>query len=143
MRSQKLALFRQYLTDQGLKSTNQRNIILDEFLCLEHPSTEDLYQSLRKKHPNIGYATVHRALKLFAECGIATVRNFGDGAQRFEVCSDNEHHDHLVCTKCGLIIEFENKQIERLQEQVAKSHAFSVVDHRLELYGLCEKCRPV
>lgn len=141
MDSPKQDIFRQYLTDQGLKSTNQRYIILDEFLHLEHPSTEDLYQSLRKKYPYIGYATVHRTLKLFADCGIATVRNFGDGAQRFEVCSENEHHDHLVCTKCGLIIEFENKQIERLQEQVAKSHAFSVVDHRLELYGLCEKCR--
>ena len=140
MDTQKQNIFRLYLAEQGLKSTNQRNIILDEFLNLEHPSTEDLYQSLRKKHPNIGYATVHRTLKLFSECGIATVRNFGDGAQRFEVCSENEHHDHLVCTECGLIIEFENKQIERLQVQVAESHTFSVVDHRLELYGLCENC---
>lgn len=143
MSSQKHELFRTYLTEQGLKSTNQRDLILNEFLRLEHPSTEDLYQSLRKKHPNIGYATVHRTLKLFADCGIATIQNFGDGAQRFEVCSENEHHDHLICTQCGLIIEFENKQIERLQEQVAESHAFSVVDHRLELYGFCRKCRPV
>lgn len=143
MNSEKQKLFRQYLDEQGLKSTNQRNIILDEFLRLEHPSTEDLYQNLRKKHPNIGYATVHRTLKLFADCGLASVRNFGDGAQRFEVCSEDEHHDHLVCTECGLIIEFENKQIEHLQEQVAESHAFTVLDHRLELYGLCSKCRSV
>ena len=69
------------------------------------------------------------------------VRNFGDGAQRFESCSENEHHDHMVCTECGLIIEFENSQIETLQEQVAASHSFAVMDHRLELYGLCSKCR--
>jgi Fur family ferric uptake transcriptional regulator len=141
MGSQEQVIFRQYIADQGLKSTPQREIILDEFLRLEHPSTEDLYQSLRRKHPNIGYATVHRALKLFAECGIATVRNFGDGAQRFESCPQGEHHDHLVCTECGLIIEFENSQIEKLQQQVAQSHSFSVIDHRLELYGRCEKCQ--
>ena len=134
-------VFRQFIADQGLKSTPQREIILDEFLRLEHPSTEELYQSLRIKYPHIGYATVHRALKLFAECGIATVRNFGDGAQRFESCREDEHHDHMVCTVCGLIIEFENSQIEKLQQQVAKSHAFTVVDHRLELYGRCEKCQ--
>ena len=69
-----------------------------------------LYLRLRKKHPGIGYATVHRTLKLFAESGIASVLNFGDGAQRFEACG-GEHHDHLVCTACGLIIEFENPQI--------------------------------
>ena len=141
MSSHEKDIFRQYIAEQGLKSTQQRELILDEFLRHEHPSTEDLYQSLRSKHPNIGYATVHRSLKLFAECGIAMIRNFGDGAQRFEPCSKDEHHDHLVCTKCGLIIEFENKQIENLQEQVAKSHVFSVVDHRLELYGYCEKCQ--
>jgi Fur family ferric uptake transcriptional regulator len=141
MGSDEREIFRQYIVAQGLKSTPQREIILDEFLSLEHPSTEDLYQSLRSKHPNIGYATVHRALKLFAECGIATVRNFGDGAQRFESCHQGEHHDHLVCTECGLIIEFENSQIERLQQQVAESHSFSVVDHRLELYGRCENCK--
>jgi Fur family ferric uptake transcriptional regulator len=141
MGSHEQTIFRQYIADQGLKSTPQREIILDEFLRLEHPSTEDLYQSLRSKHPNIGYATVHRALKLFAECGIAAVRNFGDGAQRFESCQADEHHDHLVCTECGLIIEFENSQIEKLQQQVAKSHDFTVVDHRLELYGLCAKCK--
>lgn len=140
MSSLEKEVFRRYLADQGLKTTQQREIILDEFLRLEHPSTEDLYQSLREKHPNIGYATVHRALKLFAESGIAKVRNFGDGAQRFEVCTEDEHHDHLVCTKCGLIIEFENSQIEKLQEQVAQSHSFKVVDHRLELYGLCKNC---
>ena len=134
-------IFRKYIADQGLKTTLQREIILDEFLRLEHPSTEDLYQSLRSKHQNIGYATVHRALKLFAECGIATVRNFGDGAQRFEPCREDTHHDHLVCTRCGLIIEFENSQIEKLQQQVAKSHAFTVLDHRLELYGLCARCK--
>ena len=135
-------IFRDYLLTQGLKSTSQREIILDEFLRSdEHPSTEDLYLRVRKKNPQVGYATVHRTLKLFAECGIASVRNFGDGSTRYESVSEDEHHDHLVCSECGLIIEFEDDQIEKLQEKVAKKHKFKVIDHRLELYGLCEKCQ--
>ena len=135
-------IFRDYLLTQGLKSTSQREIILDEFLRSdEHPSTEDLYLRVRKKNPQVGYATVHRTLKLFAECGITSVRNFGDGSTRYESVSEDEHHDHLVCSECGLIIEFEDDQIEKLQEKVAKKHKFKVIDHRLELYGLCEKCQ--
>jgi Fur family ferric uptake transcriptional regulator len=135
-------IFRDYLLTQGLKSTSQREIILDEFLRSdEHPTTEDLYLRVRKKNPQVGYATIHRTLKLFAECGIASVRNFGDGSTRYEAVSEDEHHDHLVCSHCGLIIEFENDQIEKLQEKVARKHKFKVLDHRLELYGLCEKCQ--
>ena len=135
-------IFRDYLLAQGLKSTSQREIILDEFLRSgEHPSTEELYLRVRKKNPAVGYATVHRTLKLFAECGIASVRNFGDGSTRYESSNEDEHHDHLVCSQCGLIIEFEDDQIEKLQEKVARQHRFKVLDHRLELYGLCEKCQ--
>ena len=77
--------FRSYLATQGLKSTRQREIILDEFLRAgAHLSTEELYLSLRSHHPGIGYATVHRTLKLFAECGIAEPRHFGDGQTRYE-----------------------------------------------------------
>ncbi len=142
MSDSKQEIFREYLLSQGLKSTSQREIILAEFLrCDEHPSTEELYLRVRKKNPQVGYATVHRTLKLFAECGIASVRNFGDGTTRYESVSGDEHHDHLVCQSCGLIIEFEDDRIEKLQDKVAGQHNFKVVDHRLELYGLCEKCQ--
>lgn len=133
--------FIDYLARKRLKNTSQRMIILKAFLKQDsHLSTEDFYLKLRKKHPGIGYATVHRTLKLFAECGIASERNFGDGQMRFEVCYANAHHDHLVCTACGKIIEFENQQIEQLQIDVAREHNFSIRDHRLELYGLCHSC---
>lgn len=134
--------FRAYLSAQGLKSTSQRDIILDEFLRAgAHLSTEELYLRLREQHPHIGYATVHRTLKLFAECGIAEPRHFGDGQTRYESSSGAEHHDHLICTDCGAIVEFENPQIEALQETVAREHGFRIVRHRLELYGLCRQCR--
>mgnify|MGYP002863017433 CR=1 FL=1 len=130
-----------YLSQKGLKNTNQRMIILQEFVDeAAHMSTEELYLKVRSKHPNIGYATVHRSLKLFAECGIAAELNFGDGQGRFELLHGEAHHDHLVCTGCGLIIEFENSQIEKLQEKVASQHNFTIQNHRLELYGLCSTC---
>ena len=134
--------FRSYLVTQGLKSTRQRDVILDEFLRAgKHLSTEELYLRLREQHPHIGYATVHRTLKLFAECGIAEPRHFGDGQTRYESSAEEEHHDHLICTACGAIVEFENPQIEALQESVACQHGFRIVRHRLELYGCCDACQ--
>ena len=134
--------FRSYLVTQGLKSTRQRDLILDAFLRAgEHLSTEELYLRLREQHPHIGYATVHRTLKLFAECGIAEPRHFGDGQTRYESSAREEHHDHLICTVCGAIVEFENPQIEALQESVASQHGFRIVRHRLELYGCCAACQ--
>ncbi len=133
--------FLDYLARKRLKNTSQRMLILNAFLRQKlHLSTEDFYLQLRKKHPGIGYATVHRTLKLFAECGIAAERNFGDGQIRFEVNVANEHHDHLVCNGCGKILEFENQQIEQLQLDVARTYNFIIEDHRLELYGLCSTC---
>jgi Fur family ferric uptake transcriptional regulator len=130
------------MLDKGLKSTRQREVILDEFLRVgSHISTEELYLRLRRKTPQIGYATVHRTLKLFAECGIAEQRHFGDGQARYEASDLDEHHDHLICVTCGKIVEFEDPRIERLQEEVARQHGFSIERHRLELYGCCESCR--
>ncbi len=134
-------LFNDYLRCKGLKTTSQRLIILETFLDSDcHFSTEELYLKLRTEYPKIGYATVHRTLKLFAECGIAAERNFGDGQARYEPIHGEEHHDHLVCTECGLILEFEEPQIEKLQESVAAAHNFTIDNHRLELYGLCASC---
>lgn len=133
--------FREYLAQKGLKSTRQREIILDEFLRAgSHLSTEDLYLKLRRKNPTIGYATVYRTLKLFAECGIAAECHFSNRETRYEASSGAEHHDHLICTECGAIIEFEDSRIEQLQEKVAQEHSFRIVSHRLELFGLCAKC---
>ena len=130
------------MLDKGLKSTRQREAILDEFLRVgSHISTEELYLRLRSKNPQLGYATVHRTLKLFAECGIAEQRHFGDGQARYEASDLDEHHDHLICVTCGRIVEFEDPRIERLQEEVARHHGFSIERHRLELYGCCESCR--
>ena len=142
MKRAKKKIFQDFISHKGLKSTRQRDIILDAFLSSDrHMSIEELYLKLRSKHPNIGYATVYRTLKLFAESGIARETQFGDGQTRYEHVAEGEHHDHLVCTRCGTIIEFENETIEKLQQEVAATHGFLIERHKLELYGLCQKCR--
>lgn len=134
--------FREFIAREGLKSTRQREIILDFFLSSRrHMSVEELYRKLRARHPSIGYATVCRTLKLFAQSGIAHEMRLGDGQTRYEHLVEGEHHDHLVCTGCGAIAEFENKTIEDIQKDVAKSHGFIIHSHKLELYGLCARCR--
>lgn len=136
-----VAILSQYLRLKGLKNTHQRMTILEAFLeSKSHYSTEDLYLMLRKDNPRIGYATVHRTLKLFAECGIACELNFGDGQTRYEPLNDDQHHDHLVCTNCGSVTEFTEPRIEALQEEVAARYGFFISSHRHELYGLCSEC---
>ena len=135
-------VFREFMQRKGLKSTRQRDVILDAFLSMDHhSSTEELYLQLRQREPGIGYATVYRTLKLFAEAGIAREIHFGDGQTRYEPASGRDHHDHLICTGCGRIVEFENERIEELQLRVARSHGFEVESHKLELYGRCDRCR--
>lgn len=134
--------FDDYVRRHGLKSTQQRDIIVESFLkSTGHISIEDLLTRVRKRSPKVGYATVYRTLKLLTDCGIAAARQFGDGQTRFEVMGDGHaHHDHLICVSCGLILEFENDTIEQLQDEMAdRLGGFKLVKHKLELYGLCPK----
>jgi Fur family transcriptional regulator, ferric uptake regulator len=134
-------IFQNFASSKGLKSTKQRDTILDCFLsCDQHLSTEELYLKLKESMPGIGFATVYRTLKLFAESGIAREIQFGDGQTRYEHLHAGEHHDHLVCTRCGAILEFENETIEKLQFEVARDHGFTIINHKLELYGICKNC---
>jgi Fur family ferric uptake transcriptional regulator len=129
-----------YLEKNNLKHTKQRELILTAFLeANRHVTSEDLYQIVREQHPTIGYTTVYRTMKLLAEAGLATERHFDDGITRYEI--EHEHHDHLVCTKCGRIIEFESDTIEDAQEAIAERHGFEILRHRHELYGHCRDCR--
>jgi Fur family ferric uptake transcriptional regulator len=132
----------EYLSGQGLRSTTQRDHILQVFVGAgQHLSAEELYLRVKKNHPGIGYATVYRTLKLLADAGLADERRFEDGFTRYEYKASNSHHDHLICTKCGTILEFENERIEALQQDVARKNRFQVQSHKLELYGLCAACQ--
>jgi Fur family transcriptional regulator, ferric uptake regulator len=142
MKWAKTKIFHDFIAEKGLKSTRQRDLILEAFLVSDrHLSIEELYLHLRGANPTLGYVTVYRTLKLFAASGIAREFQFGDGQTRYEHVSQGEHHDHLVCVRCGAIAEFSNDAIEAIQEEVAASHHFVIRHHKLELYGLCAACQ--
>ncbi|MEM9194277.1 MAG: transcriptional repressor [Myxococcota bacterium] len=82
---------------------------------------------------------MYRTLKLLRDSGLAHERHFGDGVSRYEVHHDDEHHDHLICTECGHIVEFEIEEIEHLQEKLASRKGFVLTKHRHELYGVCKE----
>jgi Fur family transcriptional regulator, ferric uptake regulator len=132
----------QYMAERGLKSTRQRSLIIDTFFEMQgHFSVEEVWARVRQDDARVSVATVYRTMKLLAESGLAHARNFGDGQTRYEPAIGREHHDHLICTRCGTIIEFENDQIERMQDAVARRHGFKVTSHKMELYGLCKSCQ--
>jgi Fur family ferric uptake transcriptional regulator len=141
MNLSKKQTFQKFASSKGLKSTRQRDLILDCFLASrQHLSTEELYLKIKEQNSAIGFATVYRTLKLFAESGIAREIHLGDGQTRYEHLHAGEHHDHLICTRCGAIVEFENETIEQLQKDVASQHGFTIANHKLELYGTCSAC---
>lgn len=131
-----------YMAKRGLRSTEQRRVIVDTFAGAQsHLTIEELLALVKRRDPRIGYATVYRTLKMLSESGIANELHFGDGFARYELREALSHHDHLICTNCGAIVEFEEPGIEQLQEQVAERHGFVVTSHRHELYGLCPSCQ--
>jgi Fur family ferric uptake transcriptional regulator len=131
-----------YIERRGLKHSRQRELIVEAFFAMNgHVTVEELVLRARKDDPRVSLATVYRTMKLLAECGLASARQFGDGQTRYEAAAGREHHDHLICRICGEIVEFSNDRIEALQDAVAKRHGFEVESHKLELYGRCAQCR--
>jgi Fur family transcriptional regulator, ferric uptake regulator len=131
-----------YLALKNLKTSEQRIRILDVFSGAgKHLTAEEIYLAVRKKYPGLGYATVYRTLKILCDAGICRELRSEDGTCRYEHQIQDEHHDHLICTKCGRFVEVVEPEIERLQEKLFQKHSFYPQRHRMELYGVCKKCR--
>jgi Fur family ferric uptake transcriptional regulator len=141
----KIQALRTFIAKEGLKNSRQREIIAQVFFdSTEHIRVEDLLQKVREVDPKVSQATVYRTMKLLVDCSLAEARQFQDGQTRYEASDDEgHHHDHLICTKCGKIVEFVDERIEELQVEVAASFGFKVSDHKMELYGVCDdpECR--
>lgn len=134
---------RSTLKKNGLKYTKQRELILETlFENRNHYTPEDLYILIKQKHPNlnIGIATIYRTLSFLEESKIVSSISFGADGKKYELLS-SEHHDHLVCIKCGEIIEFQDEIIENQQELVAKKFNFKMTDHTMKIVGICQKCQ--
>ncbi len=119
---------------KGMKMTEQRRVIARVLSGAEdHPDVEEVYRRASAVDPRISIATVYRTMRLFEEADIVEKHDFGDGRARYEQVTE-DHHDHLINVKTGEVVEFMNKEIERLQEKVARELGYKLVDHRLELY---------
>ncbi len=142
LQTERFSAFKNALKERSLKSTSQRDDIARVFFASNrHISVEELYREVRKVNPRVGYATVYRTVRLLRESGLAAERHFHDGEARFENVEREQHHDHLICERCGRIVEFSNTAIEELQERVARTLDFVISGHKLELYGICGDCR--
>ena len=124
---------------KGVKLTDQRRIIAKVMSnSNDHPNVDELYNRVSKIDPKISIATVYRTVKLFEESGILAKHDFKGGKARYEEVSES-HHDHLIDVNTGEIIEFVDNEIEILQKKVAEKYGYTLVDHKLELYGIKKK----
>ncbi|AAM24476.1 Fur family transcriptional regulator [Caldanaerobacter subterraneus] len=132
------------LKEKGFKLTTQRRVILDVIMenKNKHLSSEEIYDLVKRKYPEIGLATVYRTLQLFEELGLVYKLNFDEGRNRYELYQEDAHqHHHLICLKCGNVIEMEGDLLEDLEKLIEKTKNFEIVDHNVKFYGYCSNCR--
>jgi len=129
------------LKNAGLKVTLPRTRIFNilETAGARHMSAEEIYKMLIEQGDDVGLATVYRVLTQFETAGLVIRHHFGDGHSVFEL-DQGEHHDHLVCIKCGAVEEFMDEIIEQRQAQIAQQKKFKMTDHSLYIFGVCAAC---
>ena len=136
-----LIKFRDILRRERLKYTPQRVAVLKEILKDRgHRECEDIYLALIKGGNNVSRATVYRTMDILVKNGYARKMEIGDGRSRYESKIGRPHHDHLICTSCGKIVEFVDQNVEDLQYKIAKYYHFKLEKHIHQLFGICKKC---
>jgi len=137
-----MQILKETLQKEGLRYTQQRQEIWNE-LCSsdEHRDAEEIFFTLRKRGLNISRATVYRTIDVLVKNKLIDKLDIGDGRARFEYNEKYLHHDHLVCTRCGKIVEFYNDEVEELQNEIAKQYNFKLLDNSHQLFGICEDCQ--
>lgn len=135
------------LGDKGYKATTQRILVFDILAenRNQHLSTEEVYELIKNKNPKMGIATIYRTLQLFEEIGLVYKHNFDDGCSRYEILSPNSsevhQHHHLLCKKCGKIIEVKEDLMNSLEEIIEKQYNFEILNHVVKFTGICSQCR--
>ena len=135
--------FRAWLRERELPVTAQRMAIADILLSADrHLSAEEVAEALAARGSRAGTATVYRTIDVLVESGLVVERDFGEGFRRFEPARDQPQHEHLICTACGRVEEFEDAQLDAMTERAAAERGFSRERHRLMIFGVCATCRP-
>ena len=134
--------FRAYLRAHNLPVTPQRVAVAELILLRDrHFSAEEVAQELERGGVSVGTATIYRTLEVLVKSGLVVERDFGEGFRRFESARDMPHHEHVLCTSCGKVVEFQDDRLERMATAIAESKGFERQRHRLVIYGVCEPCR--
>jgi Fur family ferric uptake transcriptional regulator len=137
-----LERFTRYLREHRLPVTRQRLEVAEAMVRVaDHPSVERIHRDLAQRGVRVGTATVYRTIDLLVESGLVREHDFGEGYRRFEAVPERAHHEHLICQRCGRVVEFTNDRLERMLEMVADELDFLHRRHRIEVYGLCAECR--
>ncbi|MDD4335364.1 MAG: transcriptional repressor [Desulfotomaculaceae bacterium] len=131
------------------KLTARRELTLKVLLKNKgkHLSAEEVYNLVKREAADVGLATVYRALELFQEVGLIHAIDFGDGRKRYEFGmedgKDQHHHHHLICTRCGRIIEFNEDLLDEIENRVNKKYNFTITNHQLKIFGICSQCAEI
>ena len=137
-----ISQFRDILHRDGLKFTPQRLAVLEEIITDHgHRECEDIYLALKQNGKHVSRATVYRTMDILVNNDFARKMELGDGRARYESKVNNPHHDHMVCTTCGTILEFVDQDIENLQNKIANQYQFKLQRHIHQLFGVCKKCQ--
>jgi Fur family ferric uptake transcriptional regulator len=133
--------FQKFLAERKLRMTKERETLIREILhAPRHFEAEQLIRRLRRSRRRVSRATVYRTLSLLEACGILRRSTFGHDRSFYEAVLNQGHHDHLICLGCGAIEEFEDREVEAIQQRVAREKGFTIMDHVHEIFGLCPKC---
>jgi Fur family ferric uptake transcriptional regulator len=138
-----LEKFKTLLKKNGAMFTIQREVILETlYNSNEHLTPEALHQLIQKEHPELktGIATIYRTLSRLEESDMVTSLSFGAQGKKYELGA-KDHHDHMICTECGKITEFVDDEIEKRQHKIAESFEFEMLDHSMQIYGICKDCK--
>lgn len=137
-----LERFRRYLRDRHQPITRQRDLVAETVLrSPDHLSVEEIQRRLKEQGEPIGLATIYRALEVLVASGLVKVHDFGEGFKRFEPSGSAAGHEHLICLRCGRVLEFSNEQLERMLPVIADEHHFQHQRHRVEIFGVCRDCQ--
>ena len=137
-----LERFRRHLREHHQPITRQRDLVAQiVFLSDDHLSVEAIRRELKQRGERVGLATVYRTLDLLVESGLVRAHEFGEGFKRYEPADAGGDHEHLICERCGRLVEFTNERLERMLPVLADEHGFQHRRHRVEIYGVCRDCR--
>ena len=131
----------QVLQAKGYRLTPQRIMVVDALHnAKRHISAEEIFARLQEKYPYANISTVYRTLELLKELGLAAEISIGDGIVRYHALENSRHH-HLVCNRCGRIVDLPEEELAPLEKLLLKSHGFKADMHHLAIFGLCSDCR--